>query len=558
MTIDSLIQIVALIVAVYALVPRVRQLELKMRFGVMLWVSSILYMVVVTILLYYSNLRKLDLIPKWPSDWVFYPSDIAYFTTIFLVIFLLVEYRYSKLSRFDLKRLQELAEELLRREEFPELISLLDRYWDRLVQFQINNFFFPRIKFQLNKYLLDTSPDEEMKRLVKKLSALILDVEDKKKPFRGKSLSFLEKVGEFVKKIIRFPVMWLYMILPSYSESSNVADNLIKTIVLNESFVNTLSRVRPYFAIRILESGFFFQRIDFLYLYVKCLIRNPQSIIYSEILNIYMSSGKNDKEISKSNCVIRFLLNDSNEAKKMHIWNPVGDETLHFLEEMYIHPERDSFNLPVNDFGGTDTELEHSQINLGIKFFDIMVTRALYQGLEDHMWLQYLHLFVKKIVQNYSPRSSVDLSSEYPIRYSKFLYEIINVYHGWINVVQYSVSPMQSDEMLKNISGGYENRNIPKSSIISLGLSLEYILFAEIISERYKEYLMGIVFRFYFELRKNPLTEEYGRAYFDMLKGRGVFENIEFRDKVMLYFHRLDKITYQIWSQELVQEFLES
>lgn len=346
--------------------------------------------------------------------------------------------------------------------------------------------------------------------------------------------------------------------LPSYSKSSSIANSIIGTVLLNESFVSALSRVRPDFAIQILESGFFSQRIDFLYLYVKCLIRNTQSIIYSEILNIYRSSGKKDKEIAESNRVIRFLLNDSNEAQKMHIWNPVGNEVLHFLEEMHVRPEIDLFNFPINNFGGTDTMLELSQINFGIKFFDMMVTRALYQGLEDHMWLEYLHLFVKKIVQNYNPHSSADLSSEYPTRYSKYLYEIIMVYHGWINVVQYSVSPLQSYEMLKNISGGHKNRNISKSSIVSLGISLEHILFAENVTERFKESLMDIVFRFYFELRKDPLTEEYGKDYFDMLKGRGLFKNIEFHTKVMLYFDRFDKTTYQIGSQELVKEFLES
>ncbi len=274
--------------------------------------------------------------------------------------------------------------------------------------------------------------------------------------------------------------------------------------------------------------------------------------------NIQRSSGKREKEIPKSNRLLRFLLNDAKEAEKMGVWKPIGDEVLHFLEERSAFPEKDTYNFPVNDFGGEDDEIERSPVNLGIQFFDIMVTRALHQGVEWHMWLYYFHIFVEKIVQNYHPHSSADLSREYPTRYSKFLYKIINVYEGWIENVKVMAPSKQSNVVLHSTDNFHDNGNIPKSSIIDLGFSLEHILLSENISERFKRYLMDIVFRLYFELRKDSVTEDYGKVLFAVLKGKGIFDKKEFRDVVMVYFQQIDQIPYRMQCPELVEEFLTS
>lgn len=236
----------------------------------------------------------------------------------------------------------------------------------------------------------------------------------------------------------------------------------------------------------------------------------------------------------------------------------IGDEVLRFLEERSAFPEEDSYNYPINDFGGADLEIEQSPVHLGIQFFDIMVTRALYQGIEWHMWLYYFPHFVEKIVQNYKPHSSVDLSREYPARYSKFLNDIIEAYEGWIRSVKDLVPLKQRNVILSSTDSLHDNGNIPKSSIIALGFSLEDILSAENISERFKQYLMDIVFRLYFELRKDSVTEEYGKVLFAVLKGKGLLDKKEFRGTVMMYFRRTDLIPYRLQCPELVEEFLAS
>ena len=89
-----------------------------------------------------------------------------------------------------------------------------------------------------------------------------------------------------------------------------------------------------------------------------------------------------------------------------------------------------------------------------------------------------------------------------------------------------------------------------------LGVSLEYILFAENITESFKKYLTNIVFRSYFALRKDTITEDYGKILLAVLKGKGLDDNKKFREAVRMYFQQIDQRPYRMQCPELVEEFL--
>lgn len=568
MTIDSFIQIAALIVAIYALVPRARQLELRIRIGVLEILIEIIYVLAILYLLFYDTFLKLGLAPQWrlKDALDITPATATFPVTVLFLLFFFWRFQRRTIPRKSINKFQELAEELLQRGDYPELISLLDRYWESLLRIYFGSPFINRFRKGLEKLVLLLSPEKDGERLLGQFSSDQLEALSKIWEDVLKSESKIEKrkasntrgFRDLLRKVARVFVQWFMNILPDYQSYSEAAGDLIRVITTNQPFIEAISRIRPYFAIRMLENNYFSQWAEFLDSYLKSLLRNPQSVLYYEVLNIQRSSRKRDKELPKSNRLLRFLLNDAKEAEKMSIWKPIGDEVLRFLEERSVHPEEDSYNFQINDFGGADHEIEQSPVHLGIQFFDIMVTRALYQGVEWHMWLYYFHIFVEKIVKNYNPHSSADLSREYPTRYSKFLDSIIEVYVGWIESVKDLVPSQQPNVALHSMDTLHDNGNIPKSSVIDLGFSLEYILLAENISERFKKYLMDIVFRLYFELRKDSVTENYGKVLFAVLKGKGLFDKKEFREAVMIYFQRTDLIQYRLQCPELVDEFLAS
>jgi hypothetical protein len=174
------------------------------------------------------------------------------------------------------------------------------------------------------------------------------------------------------------------------------------------------------------------------------------------------------------------------------------------------------------------------------------------------MWLYYFHHFVEKIVQNYSPHSSVDFSREFPDRYSKFISEIINIYEEWIGCVKGPTLSAQPNIEINCPDDYRDDWKIPKSAIVDIGFTLECILLSQKFQEKFKAYWMDGIFRLYFELRSNPVTENYGKALYALLKGKGVGGKKEFHDAVMECFRQVDQIPYRMQYPELFDEFLKT
>ncbi len=561
MTIDTFVQIVALIVALYALIPHARQLEVRIHIGTWEIATAAIYFCATVYLLFYTTFLKLG----WAKEWTWEvshgisPGFVSFWITILFVVFIGWRLRENTLPRKSIFKFQELAEGFLQREEYSDLISLFERYWDALIKIEHNQFLFPKLKFRLERYVLKTTPEKDYERLLASFSDEELQAVVENKEFVIKTdIPKQSKIKYVLRNLLCTIASFTAKLLPDYKLTSSTAGDIVRAIMSNAGFIDALSKIKPYYAIRILKTDYFPRNDIFFELFIKSLLLNPQSVLYFEVSNIINSSYHLEKELPKSNRLLYFLLNDANQAEKMSVWKPVGDEVLRFLEERSAFPEKDSYNFPINDFGGKDIEIEQSPLHVGIRFFDIMVTRAVYQGVKSHMWLYYFHHFVEKIVKNYNPHSSVDFSREYPDRYSKFLSDIIDVYEGWIGFVRNPALSKQSNVILESPDNFQDNWKIPKSSIIDLGFSLDEILLAQNIRKRFKVYLMDGIFRLYFELRKDPVTENYGKVLFAMLKGKGLIEKKEFRETVMICFQQIDQIPYRMHCPELFEEFLRS
>jgi hypothetical protein len=585
MTIDSFIQIAALLVAIYALISRARQLELKLLFGfwevLILW----LYFISIIYLVFYNNFYKAGLAFEWVVDKIYVtPQELTFPITIFALLFFWIRFQKPTISRKSVSKFQELAEELTQQEEYSELISLLDRYWDSLVLIQSNNYVFPRLKNWVEKFLYDTGFERELQRQIKNLSddelrALIGDIEKPKikgvtskkvKPKNSKKINATEQRKFFpniflsgirkqakawmVNHVIHPPTRLFAKMIPDYHDSSEAARQIFRLIMTNDDFVNALSKNRPYLAIRFLETSDFPEKDYFFEMYLKCLMRNPKSILFFELSNNQETTQKRNYTIRQGNRLLSFLLEDTKKSEKMSVWKPIGDEVLSLLEKRAAFPDSDSYNFAKNPF--EENEMKESPIFIGIQFFDIMVSRALYQGTEWHMWLYYFPHFVDKIVKNYKPHSSVDLSTE-QTRYCDLIDQVIYAFQGWIQAAEDVIPSGQRNVLLQNTKSIHENGNIPKSSIIALGFCLESILEADNIAEKFKQNTMDTIFRLYFEVRNNPIMEGYGKVLLDTLKPKSEFGNKKFRSLVMKYFEQTDKIPYLLECKSLVDEFME-
>lgn len=495
---ELLLTVFTLLAAIYALIPRERRLDLQLRLGGADWVAIGIGFVLVFYFEFYEFFETLGFTPAgfvWPHGIT--PKNSVYLVILAVVLFLVLHVRFAGLSRRKIPKFQELTEELFWEAHFGELLTLLQRHMRDLFKIYHGDFILSRLRRRL-------SPSLE-----KELFSLTQG--ETRHDFRNTFFQFSKRVIHRAANL-----------LPTYERQSEAAREIIRMLLLSPRFVRALATTRPYLALEVIRYGpRSFERLDFLDLYMKELMQDSSSIFYTEIARNQNLSASNRYCIPESNRLIHFFLADANVAETLRIYKPIGDFVLQELDQAARDPNADPNNMAMGDFA--EAGAWKSPLFVTIRFFDIMVMEALYQGIQWHMWLYYFPPIVKKIVRNYALSDPLaDPEAEFPVRYNFLLYEIISAHRDWILAVK-DVPADQPNVILHSTRVDHENNNIPKSAILSLSECMRSIVEAGNIGARFRRYLIGIVLELYFKLRKTVGYEPYATVLLQALAQGGFF-----------------------------------
>ena len=109
--------------------------------------------------------------------------------------------------------------------------------------------------------------------------------------------------------------------------------------------------------------------------------------------------------IDESNPLLSFYFIDIKTASNISIWNPIADYTISFIKKQ---KGNNNFYNSAYDYS-YDDDRWHCPIYISIFLFKIMVSKAIFDRHQDHMWLMYLENFVDEILNNYDPKPDTDL-----------------------------------------------------------------------------------------------------------------------------------------------------
>jgi hypothetical protein len=484
------IAVISILVAVYRAMPRERQLDLALKMRILDLCVATLGFFVILYLEFYDFLefhhlafRKIS----WPHG--IEPRGITPLILMVTVLWLVIRINSSHLSSSKIFKFQELGGELLWDENYAELLALLERNAVRL--FKIAN------------------SDSRLAKLRRRYSSPPINFEEILRAFDKDKDDLPVPAHKYKEKRFRARLRRLagffVGILPTYEDKSHAAYEFIRTILLSPDLVDAMAKTRPYFALQLIPLWKGHGVFDFLDLYVRALLKNPRSIFYAELRDNQNISTR--YHLRESSRFLQFFLADTKVAYDFRIYKSIGDYALSHLDEVARDHERDPYNKDVGDY--REHEQWQSPLFAGVRFFDIMVREALFQDVPSHMWLYYLPLFMEKIVRNYKVVDPLaDPDSEWPIRYSYIIYEMISSLRDWIEAIN-ELSPEHRNSVLGSKYPNHENNNIVKSSIIALGECSWFILNANELGDKFQDYLMDIIFQLYFELRKSTRSRPY-------------------------------------------------
>jgi hypothetical protein len=191
----------------------------------------------------------------------------------------------------------------------------------------------------------------------------------------------------------------------------SAAQNIIRTTFLNEQFVESIVKLYPYFGIRTFQYDVR-EVYEFTEIYLRKLFEKNDSVLYFEIKNNQNISSGHRYFISEGNKLIYALFSDCRIAEKLYAWKPIGEGLIEHLDYLNKNKDVDEYNFELGTF---DKDFLRYPISVAIRFFDIMVSEAIFQNIQWHMWLYYFPLFTK-ICTNFEPKvSENDLEFEFQL-----------------------------------------------------------------------------------------------------------------------------------------------
>ena len=497
---ELLLTLAGLLMALYAIIPRERQMELRFRVGPFEWGALlIVFLPVFFFLEYYGFFVARGWAPaseEWPMG--FTPANVRPLLVLFLAVFFGLRVHRARLSRRRIGKFTELCQELLWAESYPELLSLFQRNVKEFFRIYRADYWLPALR----------------RRLVSRVQPSFF-LEDLIRVMEGPpACGLVDRIPEWLARP-------LIRCLPTYSSERNAAAQVVQSVLMTPRFMEAASRARPYLGIDIVRGlPGRFDQTEFMSGLLAELMANPASVLYWEIEKNRNISRGHRYDIPESNRLIHFLLKDARVAQDLGMWKPMGEFALRELDRLAADSAGDPNNQGAGDF--QKRAMWRSPLYATVRLFDIMVREALYQGIEWHMWLYYFPPLVERMVRNCEPCGPlVDLEETFPVRYNHLIYEAVSAIRDWVKAAD-DIPEGQGNVTLRSVQADPGNGNIPKSSVLALGQCSRHVLVSEKFEEKFKDWVMNGTFELYFTLRQSAKLSRYADVLGSSLRHGGL------------------------------------
>lgn len=408
MTLDGFLTFFGLVIAAYALLDPMTKLKFRLDAPGQF---ILFFSFAAVILVFQFILPILNSLPQNASIWIVelgfgQPSDlmdnhkISFILTVLWCIFSVLLFSLSRPSGRKLTRLLPLTNRLYDEGRYLELIELVAPYIKPLCVYQ--NRIHPLLK--IHDWMVNAGSI-------------------------GPPLGRMRGDSEWrAPKIMRPGIRKLANSLPKFHKRTHAAQSIVETVAKSPDIRRELQVHQAEFTVS------FFRRFqkdtyDEFDKFIMGSMQNPESFLRNDIRSTVGTQGETYALSSKCVTLMGFL-GDVCFAKDSGIWRPVAEAALKSLREDDDYRKALLGSPPFEDDDLFD-DITYSAIH----FFDIMITRAAYQGVEDNFWLMYMAIFVEKMLELPDVcRPQAEYAEEFPTLGSRDIYEAQSRLQNWVDL----------------------------------------------------------------------------------------------------------------------------
>lgn len=459
---NGLLAVFAILIAWYTLLTDERRVDLKLRLS-KLNILFIIFFISTILVVIYSKVL-LSIFPIKPIPWVLgFNEDTLAFTCLCIIIaFFGFKILGKRIPKANLTNWIRVSEKYMRAKKMEQLGYLFDKYHEQLFDIISGKKWYVRVHDFLNPSLFP----------------IIIDKEKVKKIQFKQSRRLLSKL------------------FPCEDKNQEAIQLNISKLLKSKPFAHYLIDTHPHIAMKA-TCLWFRDRDEYDTNFFTYLISNPNSIMYRELRDNQNRSHTGEYALDESNVLLNFYLNDIRTAISVGIWKPVGDYVVSYIKKQ--KGNSNFYNQPDNYFSSSDERWE-CPIFVGLVFFDVMISTAIFKRSKDHMWLMYYRHFLEGIIESHEISENIDVNREFPTRFDYLIYESIYNCNIWVGATEYLCYNGWTTDEIKQ-SPEYH-------ASITLGAMMRLIITSDKLQKNQKTYLLEIIIK-----RMNSLDQSKKSFY---------------------------------------------
>lgn len=537
MSIDGFLTLLSLVIAVYALLPRYRQLEIRLTWTIFDWFLLIPATLVILYLHFFEVFAHLGWTPGFGLKERGLSTDrAAYVVAGVVTLYFLWRLKRRKLNRSSIFKFRELVDELISSQAWAELFALIKKRLSEVFILYKADVIWTKLRIALRPH-----GNNPMGHLSHSEILSILARSERGEEVTIPKASWKQKVYGIFSRI-QTPIYFLVdKVTPNFSDAQVCAKDVIQELLLSKRVNEALVEFNPYLGLEFVKYHFY-ENIDFVEIYLKLQIRNTKSALFKEIQRNLNSSAKNRYNFPDRNRILITLVMDVKNAVKYQVWRPVAEGALEFLDDLHASGNDEYAREPFN----YEELKKNCPIQVSLWFFDIMISEAFFQKEQWHMWLYYMTHYMRKILNNIPDHSTSD--SKYQTRYHHLIEDIVWRLGNWIELIE-DAEPAQENATLDRVNASHENGNIPKSAILCLGAVLEEIIDSEKLTPEFKHEFLHHALLLYYRLKFKFKKPDYATVLLLSLRSGGSDlansnKISQIQNEYILAWNTFDKVPY--------------
>jgi len=473
---STLLTMLGLIAAVWAIVPDTARLTFRLSLNKFDWLLIWLALLIVHGFFFEPVLTSLGLPILGTWRWGFDKSATQYSLFLLLAGYVYWRSRKTKLTRGNLGLFDELSTSLLHARKYEDLADLLQPHLEPALDLAAPE----SVRSRLAETIRPPRPGLQ---LVFGDDGSITIVADEATSWPMRKLFVVRE--------------WIADLVGPSQKIQRRAVLVVKRLLASRGLVTHLAISSPYLCIQVMERA---QRLveSFQDNFFHALLADEGSIFYSEIKNNQNFGGIGRRlALPDENQLLRFYCANVEVAARLGVYRSVGEAVLARIDtDDALEKKLNGRLLTFHEIGR-----DHDPVHAGLMFFRIMVLEGLHQRTNDHLWLHYMTHFASHLVDRAREVRVEDENREFATPLGYLLYEIVDNMATWIAE---SVELTTLDDMLTRNQEEGDHLYISFEAADAIGRVLQPILMAPCVPQQLKTQLFGIAFFALKELETYP------------------------------------------------------